>query len=194
MARPAPGRRSGREARCPGMPRSPLRPLVVLILAAASLAGERGPSLKEEMKFGVEAAEHGLWREAIFRWEKFLKDHPDNPRLRNNLAVAYESLGQFGEAEAQYKEARRLDPENKEIRDNYTAFQELYKSLLQRRAPGESAAPSATPAATASPAATPPPAAPPQPAAAPPPAGTPPPAGAPAPEGVPAPTATPGAR
>ena len=192
MARPAPGRRSGREARCPGMPRSPLRPLVVLILAAASLAGERGPTLKEEMKFGVEAAEHGLWREAIFRWEKFLKDHPDNPRLRNNLAVAYESLGEFGQAEAQYKEARRLDPENKEIRDNYTAFQELYKSLLQRRAPaapaGQEAAPSATPAATASPAATP------QPAAGPPPAGTPPPAGAPAPEGGPAPTATPGAR
>ena len=173
------------------MPRSSLRPLVVLIVAAASLAGERGTSLKEEMKFGVEAAEHGLWREAIFRWEKFLKDHPDNPRLRNNLAVAYESLGQFEQAEAQYKEARRLDPDNKEIRDNYTAFQELYKSLLQRRAgaapPGANAAPSAAPAATAPPAATP------QPAAAPQPAGTPPPAGSPAPEGGPAPTATPGA-
>jgi Flp pilus assembly protein TadD len=131
------------------MPRSTLRPVLLLILAAASLAGGRGTSLKQEMKFGVEAAQQGLWHEAIFRWEKYLKDHPDSARLRSNLAVAYESLGDLEQAEAQYKEARRLEPDNKEIRDNYTAFQDLYKSLRQRRVSAPSAgdaAPAASPA------------------------------------------------
>ena len=104
-------------------------------MAPRSLAAERRTSLKEEMRFGVEAAEHGLWREAIFRWEKFLKDHPESARLRNNLAVAYESLGQFDKAEEQYKKAGELEPGNKEIKDNYESFQELYKAVRQHQTP-----------------------------------------------------------
>ena len=134
------------------MGRRCLRPALVLILAASCLAAGRRTSLKEEMRFGVEAAEHGLWREAIFRWEKFLKENPDSARLRNNLAVAYESLGQFDKAEEQYKEARRLDPNNKEIRDNYTSFQELFRIVSQRRAAsGPAAAAPALPAPAPSP-------------------------------------------
>ncbi len=164
----------------PRMPRPSLRPVMLLILAAPFLAGGRGTSLKEEMKFGVEAAQQGLWREAIFRWEKYLKDHPDSARLRNNLAVAYESLGDLERAEAQYKEARRLDPDNKEIRDNYTAFQELSKSLRQRRAlaPSGTTAPAASPS-EGSPSALPPSATPP--------------ASGPEPDSSPAPTPAPGA-
>jgi len=81
------------------------------------------------MRFGAEAAQQGLWREAMFRWEKILKDHPDNARLRNNLGVAYESLGQFERAGKEYEEARRLDPDNKEIRDNLESFRELCKTV-----------------------------------------------------------------
>lgn len=192
------------EGAVPRMPRSSLRSLLLLLLAAPILAGGRGTSLKEEMRFGVEAAQQGLWREAIFRWEKYLKDHPDSARLRNNLAVAYESLGDLERAEVQYKEARRLEPDNKEIRDNYAAFQELSRSLRQRRAaappatpgaPGASATPGAsstpgvgTPGASGAPAASQPEGSP----SGPPPSGAPPAAG-PQPDGTPAPTPTPGA-
>jgi Tfp pilus assembly protein PilF len=137
-----------------------LRALSVLALTAACLGAERAPSLKEEMKFGVEAAEHGLWREAIFRWEKYLATHPDSSRLRNNLAVAYESLGEYDKAEEQYKAALGNDSRNKEIRDNYDSFKELYRDVRA----GRSAAAGATPAPAAaapSPGASPPAASPP---------------------------------
>jgi Flp pilus assembly protein TadD len=104
--------------------------ILVLVLPVAS----RGSSLKQELRFGVEAAQSGLWREAVFRWEKYLKERPDEARVRNNLAVAYEGLGQFERAREQYEEALRLDPKSKEIRKNYTQFQEMQELLAARSA------------------------------------------------------------
>lgn len=102
------------------------------------------------MRFGAEAAQRGLWREAAFRWEKVLKSDPENPRLHNNLAVAYESLGQFDRARGEYEEARRLDPGSKEIRNNLESFRELCKTLKICSGEG-TAAPDATPAPGPSP-------------------------------------------
>jgi Tfp pilus assembly protein PilF len=97
-----------------------------MFLALAVAGAGRDLSPREEMKFGVEAARQGLWREALFRWEKALKMDADNPHLLNNLAVAYESLGQIDRALQMYTEALGHDPENKDIRDNYTSFVELH--------------------------------------------------------------------
>ena len=116
-----------------------------LIACLASLAlilvpyGARGgASLKKQMRFGVEAAEHGLWREAVFRWERYLEERPDDARVRNNLAVGYESLGDFDGARRQYEEALRLDPDRKEIRENYDDFRQILDLLAARSAsPGE---------------------------------------------------------
>jgi Flp pilus assembly protein TadD len=116
-----------------------LAALAAAALLCAGAAGKR--SAKEEIRFGVEAAQRGLWREAAFRWERALKTFPENARLRNNLAVAYESLGQFDRAREEYEQARRLDPENREIRDNYESFQTLTKSLGRSGAPPSAAAP-----------------------------------------------------
>jgi Tfp pilus assembly protein PilF len=126
----------------------PLRLTISVILALAlppaALRAGRRPPLKEEMKFGVEAAQQGLWREAIFRWEKVLPVYPESARLRNNLAVAYESLGQFDRALSEYKEAHRLEPDNREIRDNYESFVEFSKSL-KGSAPGPATTPPPAP-------------------------------------------------
>jgi len=125
----------------------PILPTLAPVAVAAS-----NPSAKEEIRFGVEAASQGLWREALFRWERALKNYPDNARLRNNLAVAYESMGQFDQAEAQYKEALQFDPANKEIKDNYTSFQELVKQIRQRQpATGPDAEPNAAAATPSAP-------------------------------------------
>jgi Flp pilus assembly protein TadD len=118
-----------------------LRLLCLPILAVAVLGAGKDSSFKEEMQFGIEAAQRGLWREAIFRWEKHLKNHPDDARLRNNLAVAYESLGQFDKALKEYREAVRLDPASKEIRHNYESSLELCKSLKTCAAESEAVPP-----------------------------------------------------
>lgn len=109
---------------------------LTLILVPNGARG--GASLKEQMRFGVEAAEQGLWREAVFRWEKYLEERPDHARVHNNLAVGYESLGDFEGARRQYEEALRLDPDRKEIRENYDDFMQLLDLLSARSAsPGE---------------------------------------------------------
>jgi Flp pilus assembly protein TadD len=122
------------------MPTRRGRLVVLLLIAIAALGLGRKGSLKEEMRFGVEAAQQGLWREALFRWEKHLKAHPDHARLRNNLAVAYESLGDFERARREYREARRLDPDNKEIRANQESFEALAQDL-SRTGPAAADAP-----------------------------------------------------
>jgi Flp pilus assembly protein TadD len=83
-------------------------------------------SSRKLMQFGVEAAQQGLWREALFRWEKAVKDDPGNARLRNNLAVAYESLGRLEEADREYLEALRLAPDSREIKDNHVSFRKMH--------------------------------------------------------------------
>ncbi len=121
--------------------------LIAIPIAALTLAGAgdrlsaKDLSAKEMMRFGVEAAKHGLWREALFRWERTVQRDPDNARLRNNLAVAYESLGDYRRAGEQYKEALRLDPGNDEILENYESFKQLERT--RRRVAGE--APEASP-------------------------------------------------
>ena len=83
------------------------------------------------MRYGVEAARGGLWREALSRWERAVESDADNPRLRNNLAVAYEAAGRPEDAGRAYAEARRRFPESKEIRDNQESFLALHPELKE---------------------------------------------------------------
>jgi len=117
-----------------------LRLVCIIVFTAAFPAAARRDTFKQEMRFGAEAAQRGLWREAAFRWEKILKNDPDNARVHNNLAVAYESLGQFDRARKEYEIARRRAPDSKEIRNNYESFLEFCKLIK-----GCGAEPEATP-------------------------------------------------
>jgi Tfp pilus assembly protein PilF len=106
--------------------------IIITIVSMTPLGASEALSAKEMMEFGVEAAKRGLWREAAFRWERSIKQDPKNARLRNNLAVAYESLGDLARAEAEYKEALRLDSGNDEIRANYDSFKEVHRARLDK--------------------------------------------------------------
>jgi Flp pilus assembly protein TadD len=106
--------------------------IVIAVVSMTPLGAGEALSAKEMMEFGLEAAKRGLWREATFRWERAIKQTPGNARLRNNLAVAYESLGDLGRAEAEYREALRLDPGNDEIRANYESFKEVHRARLDK--------------------------------------------------------------
>ena len=128
VSRPAPGRRSAPRARSPAL-RLFVLGLLSLPVAAPSPAGAgEALSPKEEMRFGIEAARHGLWREAAFRFEKALKADAKNARLHNNLAVAWEGLGRIDDARRAYREASRLAPDNKEIRDNHESFEQAHEA------------------------------------------------------------------
>lgn len=87
------------------------------------------------MKFAAEAAGQGLWREALFRWERQVKARPDNARLHNNIAVASESLGDHVRALNEYAVARRLDAGSREIHANQQALRDL--CLILKTCPEE---------------------------------------------------------
>ncbi|HUD73406.1 MAG TPA: tetratricopeptide repeat protein [Dongiaceae bacterium] len=110
--------------------------LALVALPPAARAGDTSP--QKLMQFGTEAAKDGLWREATLRWERALKADPSNARLYNNLAVAYESAGRLEEADHAYREARRLDPERKAIRENHESFLKLHPEFLEAP-PGQAA-------------------------------------------------------
>ena len=88
---------------------------------------DRDLQLGEELEFGREAAAAGLWNEAIFRWEKVLEEQPENSKATNNLAVAYETVGNFAKAEELYKRALDLNENSPDIRKNYKRFLSFYK-------------------------------------------------------------------
>ena len=83
----------------------------------------------EQLKFGVDMAKRGLWSEALFRFRQADKAQPGNPKVLNNLAVAYEAVGLFEEALETYQAALKADPANRELRRNYARFIEFYQSF-----------------------------------------------------------------
>ena len=104
----------------------------VLLIALSPSVNPCADVSKEQMDFGVKAAKRGLWREARFRWEKALKLNPQNPRLLNNLAVACETDGDFEKADAFYRAALKIDPGNRDIKQNYELFTSYYKQIQSR--------------------------------------------------------------
>jgi Flp pilus assembly protein TadD len=120
----------------------PLLLLLALVPLPARPAGNEGT---QQMDFGVRAAKKGLWREALFRWEKARKLIPENPRLMNNLAVAYETSGDYEKAQELYTAALRQAPDNRDIRQNYELFTAYYKELAARKKPEEGQEPPPSP-------------------------------------------------
>jgi Flp pilus assembly protein TadD len=96
-------------------------PLSLLLLAPPT--GSVSTS-KEELRFGIEVAKKGLWREARFRFEKAVLLDPDDASALNNLAVALEQSGEFEEARRAYERALELRPGDIYIQQNYDLFRE----------------------------------------------------------------------
>ena len=84
---------------------------------------------KEQLAFGVKMARRGLWSEALFRFKQARRLDPSNPRVLNNMAVAYEALGHFDKALETYQEAVRLQSSDRDLRKNYSRFVEFYRAF-----------------------------------------------------------------
>ena len=98
--------------------------LAAVVSASPSFADARGDA-KSQVEFGIGVAGRGLWREAIYRWEKAVQLDPSYAAAFNDLAIGYEHEGQFDKARKAYEKALDLDPDNSEIRQNYELFKEI---------------------------------------------------------------------
>lgn len=109
--------------------------LMALVALASSGCSSRRLDLNQsgdQLQFGVQMARANLWREAMFRFERAVDIEPNNPTALNNLAVAYEGIGEFEKARDTYARALAADRSNQYIQKNYSRFVEFY-SRNQRR-------------------------------------------------------------
>lgn len=103
--------------------------LLLFVAWAAPARADARSDAKAQVDFGIDVAQRGLWREAIYRWEKAIAIDPTYAAAYNDLAVAYEHEGQFEKAREAYEKALKLEPNNVQIQQNY----ELFKEINDRR-------------------------------------------------------------
>jgi len=96
-----------------------------LTLSAVPAWADARADAKSQVDFGISVAQRGLWREAIYRWEKATELDPSYAAAFNDLAIAYEHEGQLDKARKAYEKALELDPNNSQIRQNYELFKEI---------------------------------------------------------------------
>jgi Tfp pilus assembly protein PilF len=99
--------------------------IFLLTLSAAPLAADARSDAKKQVEFGIAVAQRGLWREAIYRWERAVQIDPTYAAAHNNLAIAYEHEGELNKARAAYEKAVELEPGNSFIKQNYELFKEI---------------------------------------------------------------------
>ena len=179
--------------------------LAAVFAACSSGSSAVHETSRSENAYGTQMARKGFWREALFRYEKAAQMKPDDAQIQNNLAVAYESVGDTAHALSAYKRALEIAPQDQKIKRNYARFAEYYTSVQRASslpapssaAPAPSPKPETPSAGLPKPSGSPPPG--PGPETVPPPSlpgsPVPPPAGAPAPAPppvAPTPAPTPG--
>ncbi|MEM7050513.1 MAG: tetratricopeptide repeat protein [Acidobacteriota bacterium] len=103
--------------------------LTLFPLIGCGTSGAAGGGVSAQVDFGVDMARRGLWSEALFRFQQAERLEPNNFRVMNNLAVAYEANGLFDEALEAYQKALGASPNNRELRRNYSRFVEFYQSF-----------------------------------------------------------------
>ena len=105
--------------------------VAVAALTATPLVADTRSDAREQVEFGINVAQRGLWREAIYRWEKAAELDPTYAAAFNDLGIAYEHEGQLDKARKAYEKALALDPNNAQIRQNYDLFKEINDRAVQ---------------------------------------------------------------
>lgn len=105
--------------------RSVVWTLFLVIGTALPAAADARADAKSQVAFGIDVAQRGLWREAIYRWERAIQIDPTYAAALNNLAVAYEHEGQLEKARDAYEKALAIEPDNLQIRQNFELFKEV---------------------------------------------------------------------
>jgi Flp pilus assembly protein TadD len=103
-----------------------------LFAAAQPVLADARSTAKSQVDFGIKVAQNGLWKEAIYRWEKAAEADPTYAAAWNNLGIGYEHEGRFEDARKAYEKAVALDPKNVLIRQNYDLFKEINDRAKRR--------------------------------------------------------------
>ena len=98
---------------------------LALAVSAGSAAADPRSDAKAQVAFGIDVARRGLWREAVYRWERAVEIDPTYAAAYNDLAIGYEHQGQFDKAKQAYEKALELDPDNLQIQQNFDLFKEI---------------------------------------------------------------------
>lgn len=106
--------------------------VLLMAVASASPAWAQRKQAKEQVEFGIQVAQRGLWKEAIYRWERATQLDPTYAAAFNNLAVAYEHEGQLAKAREAYEKALAIEPENAMVRQNFDLFKEINDRAAQK--------------------------------------------------------------
>ena len=99
--------------------------VLLVAFAATPVAVDGEADARAQVEFGIAVAQQGLWREAIYRWERAVDLDPGYAAAWNNLGIGYEHVGQFDEARDAYERALDLEPNNVMIQQNYDLFREI---------------------------------------------------------------------
>lgn len=102
-----------------------LAAVIAFLQSAAPMFADVREDAKSQVNFGIHVAQRGLWREAIYRWERAVQLDPTYAAAYNDLAIAYEHEGMLGKARKAYEKALELEPENPQIRENFELFKEI---------------------------------------------------------------------
>ena len=102
------------------------------VLSAAAAFADAKKDAKSQVEFGISVAQRGLWREAIYRWEKATQIDPTYAAAFNDLAIGYEHEGQLDKARKAYERALELDPNNSQVRQNYELCKEINDRTAQK--------------------------------------------------------------
>ena len=104
--------------------RTSIAALLVLALCVP-LAADVRDDAKKQVEFGIAVAARGLWREAIYRWQRATEIDPTYAEAYNDLAIAYEHEGELDKARQAYEKAIQIAPANALIKQNYELFKEI---------------------------------------------------------------------
>ena len=99
--------------------------LVTALLVASPASADARADARQQVAFGIDVASRGLWREAIYRWERAVELDPTYAEAFNNLGVAYEHEGELDKAKAAYEKATALAPSHPAIKQNFELFREV---------------------------------------------------------------------
>ncbi len=102
-----------------------LASIVLTVGLVVPLSADARGDAKKQVEFGINVAQRGLWREAIYRWERAAQIDPTYAAAHNNLAIAYEHEGELEKAKLAYEKAIELEPDNALIKQNYELFREI---------------------------------------------------------------------
>ncbi len=104
---------------------------LVLMLGGATPHGQDRSDARAQVEFGIEVARRGLWKEALYRWQRAIEIDPTYAAAWSNLGIAFEIEGRFDEAREAYETALHLDPSNLHIEQNYDLFLEVNDRVRQ---------------------------------------------------------------